>query len=131
MSSDAPNEIFRQVLSSATKTYALSDDPPVFAHGDGASSRASERRPIPTTSIRRRETSRQWASFEIFAPFQDFEGLLDVGENRSENIAIAGFIHVGHDDELGLLADDLIGHGVFGGGLVKMVEDAPMNLPIC
>ena len=36
MSDDAPHEVFRQVLSTATKTYAVSDDPPVFAHGDGA-----------------------------------------------------------------------------------------------
>ena len=36
MSSDVPQELLRQVLSGATKTYAVSDDPPVFAHGEGA-----------------------------------------------------------------------------------------------
>ena len=36
MSADAPHEVFRQVLSTATKTYAVSDDPPVFVRGEGA-----------------------------------------------------------------------------------------------
>jgi len=36
MSDDAPHEVYRQVLSTATKTYAVSDDPPVFVRGEGA-----------------------------------------------------------------------------------------------